>query len=206
MGGGARLYAGAPERQARLVLAYRLPDIATPEQSALGGHISRAGLGTSLRLTPELSVQADGSWNGYGLRGTGTRTRSIAVSAGLDYLIRRGSPSLLLSYRLDAEYVGRTRLRSNGLAFIPLSDRENHSFQLVAGKSWTDWQLTAGGGWTFDRPGNTNGPTANFSLTGRLNERWRLQTSGGVSSISRPGISGRQLYLRAALTRYLGRF
>ena len=206
MGGGARLFAGPPERQARLVLAYRLPDIATPEQSVLGGHFSRAGLGGTLRLTPELTVQADGSWNQYGLRGRGSATRSIAVSAGLDYVMRRGSPSLALSYRLDAEYVGRTELRPNGLAFIPLSDRENHSFQLIAGKSWTNWQLTAGGGWTFDRLGNTDGPTANVSLTGRLNERWRLQTSGGVSSISRPGISGRQLYLRVAITRYLGRF
>lgn len=206
LGGGARLFVGAPERQGRLVFAYRLPDVATPEQSTFGGHISRVGLGGTLRLTPELVVQADGSWNGYGLRGTGVRTRSIAVSAGADYLIRRGSPSLALSYRLDAEYVGRTQLRPGGLAFIPLSDRENHSFQLVAGKSWPKWQVTAAAGWTFDRLGNTDGPTANISATGRLSDGWRLQASGGVSSISRPGISGRQLYLRVALTRYLGRF
>ncbi|HJT41315.1 MAG TPA: hypothetical protein VJ762_13370 [Sphingobium sp.] len=205
-GVGARLFAGAPERQARVLLAYRLPDVATPEQSTFGGHISRAGIGGTIRLTPELVLQADGGWNGYGLRGTGVRTRSIAVSGGIDYLFRRSSPSLAITYRLDAEYVNRTRLRPNGLPFIPLSDRENHSFQLVAGKSWTKWQVTGAAGWTFDRIGNTDGPTANISATGRLNDGWRLQASGGVSSISRPGISGRQLYLRVALTRYLGRF
>ncbi|KEQ53506.1 hypothetical protein [Sphingobium chlorophenolicum] len=204
-GAGLRLFAGPPERQVRLVLAYRLPDLATPEQSTFGGHISRAGIGGSIRLTPELAVQADGGWNGYGLRGTGARTRSFAVAAGFDYLLRRGSPSLAVSYRLDAEYVDRTTLRPNGLAYIPLSDRENHSFQLVSGMSWTRWQLTGAAGWTFDRKGKTDGPTANISATGRLSAGWRLQASGGVSSISRPGISGRQLYLRVALTRYLGR-
>lgn len=205
LGGGARLFVGPPERQGRLLLAYRLPDVATPEQSTFGGYVSRAGIGGTLRLTPELTVQADGSWNGYGLRGGGVRTRSVSVSGGVDYLLRRQSPSLALSYRLDAEYVGRVRQRPNGLAYIPLSDRENHSFQLVAGKSWTKWQVTGAAGWTFDRLGNTDGPTANLSATGRLSDGWRLQASGGVSSISRPGISGRQLYLRVALTRYLGR-
>src|SRR3546814_3402480 len=43
-GAGLRLFAGPPERQGRLVLAYRLPDLATPEQSTFGGHISRAGI------------------------------------------------------------------------------------------------------------------------------------------------------------------
>lgn len=204
-GAGLRLFAGPPERQGRLVLAYHLPDLATPEQSTFGGHISRAGLGGTIRLTPELVVQADGAWNGYGLRGTGARTRSFTAAGGFDYLLRRGKPSLAFSYRLDAEYVDHTGIRPNGLAYIPLSDRENHSFQLVSGMSWTRWQLTGAAGWTFDRKGKTNGPTANISATGRLSDGWRLQASGGVSSISRPGISGRQLYLRIALTRYLGR-
>ena len=206
VGAGARLFAGPPERQGRLVLAYRLPDVATPEQSAFGGHISRAGLGGTLRLTPELLVQVDGAWNGYGLAGGGVRARTVTVSGGLDYLLRRGSPSLAATYRLDAEYVDTLKQRSNGLAFIPLSDRENHSFQLVSGMSWTKWQLTGAAGWTFDRKGKTNGPTANISATGRLGTGWRLQASGGISSVSRPGISGRQLFLRLALTRYFGRF
>lgn len=204
-GAGIRLFAGPPERQGRLVLAYHLPDFATPEQSTFGGHISRVGLGGTIRLTPELAVQVDGGWNGYGLRGTGARTRSFTAAGGFDYLLRRGKPSLAFSYRFDAEYVDRTDTRPNGLAYIPLSDRENHSFQLVSGMSWTRWQLTGAAGWTFDRKGKTDGPTANVSATGRLSDGWRLQASGGVSSISRPGISGRQLYLRLALTRYLGR-
>ncbi|WP_176591038.1 hypothetical protein [Sphingobium sp. EM0848] len=204
-GAGLRLFAGPPERQGRLVLAYHLPDLATPEQSTFGGHISRAGLGGTIRLTPELVVQADGAWNGYGLKGTGARTTSFTVAGGFDYLLRRGKPSLAFSYRLDAEYVDRTDIRPNNLAYIPLSDRENHSFQLISGMSWTRWQLTGAAGWTFDRKGKTNGPTANISATGRLSDGWRLQASGGVSSISRPGISGRQLYFRIALTRYLGR-
>ena len=204
-GAGLRLFAGPAERQGRLVLAYHLPDLATPEQSTFGGHINRVGLGGTIRLTPELVAQADGGWNGYGLAGTGVRTRSFTVAGGLDYLLRRGSPSLALSYRLVADYVGHRSQQPNGLAYIPLSDRENHSFQLLSGMSWTRWQLSGAAGWTFDRKGKTDGPTANMSVTGRLSDGWRLQASGGVSSISRPGISGRQLYLRVALTRYLGR-
>lgn len=204
-GAGIRLFAGPPERQGRVVLAYRLPDVATPEQSTFGGHVSRAGIGGTLRLTPELTVQADGAWNGYGLAGGGVRSETFTVTAGADFLLRRQSPSLAIAYRLDAEYVERAKKRTNGLEFIPLSDRENHSLQLVSSVSFAKVQLTGAAGWTVDRLGDRDGPTANISAASRLGTRWRLEASGGVSSITRPGISGRQLYLRVALTRYLGR-
>lgn len=205
VGGGMRLFAGSQERQARLILAYRLPDLATPEQSTFGGHISRIGIGGTLRLSPELVVQGDAAWNGYGLANMGVRSETFSVTAGLDYLLRRGSPSLAIAYRLDAEYVDRARKRANGQAFIPLSDRENHSLQLVSSLSLSKVQLTGSAGWTIDRIGNSNGPSANISAAARLGNKWRLDASGGISSVSRPGISGRQLYMRLALTRYLGR-
>src|SRR3546814_8379056 len=83
-------------------------------------------------------------------------------------LLRRGSPSLAVSYRLDAEDVGRSTLRPNGLSYIPRGDRENHSFQLSSGMSWTRWQISGAAGWTFDRKGKTDGPTANVSATGQI--------------------------------------
>src|SRR3546814_14338098 len=102
--------------------------------------------------------------------------------------------------RTDTLFPYTTLFRS--LSYIPLSDRENHSFQLSSGMSWTRWQISGAAGWTFDRKGKTDGPTANVSATGRLSDGWSLQAGGGIRPISRPGISGRQLYLRVAINRY----
>src|SRR3546814_13227054 len=119
------------------------------------------------RLSPERAVQADGGLHGYGLAGTSVRSVSVTVAGGHEYLLLGGSPSLAVSDRLDAEDVGRRTLRPKGLSYIPLSDRENHSFQLSSGMSWTRWQISGAAGWTFDRKGKTDGPTAKVSARGR---------------------------------------
>ncbi|MEO0031187.1 MAG: hypothetical protein RIS94_945 [Pseudomonadota bacterium] len=203
-GASARIVFGSPERQLRVFGAYRLPDYSTAEQAAFGGHISRIGAGGTLRLTPELVVQADAGLNGYGLAGTGVRTRTTQVQAGIDLLVMRRPLSMQIVYRLDAEYVDWTRRRGNGLAFIPLSNRENHTLQLVMSKPVRAMQMTVAAGWTKDRYGG-NGPTASLGAVANLGDAWRLEASGGVSSISRPAISGRQLFLRLSVSRVLGR-
>jgi hypothetical protein len=64
--------------------------------------------------------------------------------------------------------------------------------------------VTGAAGWTVDRYGGANGPTANISAAASLGRSWRLEGSGGVSSVSRPGNSGRYFYFRLFLTRFLG--
>lgn len=201
-GAGARLFLGPPERQARLFASYRLPDFSTAEQSWRGGHLSRVGGGGTLRITPELIAQADVGWNGYGLAGGGTRTTSITATAGADYLILRGRRSLQLSYRLDAEYVRRQDRYPGGIPLIPLSDRENHTVQAIFSMPLRQVQVTAAAGWTKDRYGG-DGPTASLGATANLGDAWRLDASGGVSSISRQAVSGTQIYLQLTLTRFL---
>lgn len=204
VGAGARLVAGPPEREARLYGSYRMPDFSTAEQAAFGGHMTRIGAGGTFRLTPELVVQGDAVLNRYGLPGGGVRTRTTQVLAGVDVLALRRPLSVQLSYRLDAEYVGRVDLRPNGTPFIPLSDRENHTVQVVMSKSIRNAQVTAAGGWTKDRYGG-DGPTASVGALFNVGDAWRIEAGGGVSSISRPVVSGRQYFLRLSISRALGR-
>jgi hypothetical protein len=204
VGAGAQALWGSPERQARLTLAYRLPDLSTPEQAVFGGHISRVGIGGSLRLNATVSVQGEVARNGYGLAGSGMSTKTVTTNAGINFILRRPSPSLSVNYRFDAEYADRAKLRPNGLAFIPLSDREDHTLQVVSSFAVSKVQVTGAAGWTVNRIGGADGPSANISASARLGRGWRLESSGGVSSISRPGVSGRYTYFRFLLTRFLG--
>lgn len=199
----ARLAIGAPERQVRMIASYRLPDFSTAEQAVFGGHVSRLGLGGTIRITPELVAQADVGLNGYGLPGGGVRTRTKQAVGGLDYLVLRRPVSVQLSYRLDAEYVDWTRNRPNGIPFIPLSDRENHTVQAIMSMPVKTAQLTGAAGWTKDRFGGS-GPTASLGLVANLGDAWRMEAGGGISSISRAAISGRQHFLRLSISRILG--
>ena len=203
-GVGGRLFLGSPELQARLLAAYRLPDFSTPEQSWFGGHLSRIGAGGTLRITPELIAQVDAAWNSYGLAGGGTRSTSIVATAGADYLILRGRRSLQLSYRLDAEYARRQDIYANGIPLIPLSDRENHTLQVIFSMPIRTAHVTAAAGWTKDRFGG-DGPTASVGAQTSFGDAWRLEGSAGVSSISRQAVSGTQVFLQMTLTRFLRR-
>jgi len=205
-GASLKAYAGSLERQGRVTLAYRVPELLTPEQAILGGFVSRAGIGGSIRPLTGLLLQADAGWNGYGLAHSGTRSEAIFVTGSAEGLVRRRSPSVSVTYQIDAEYVQRVDLRSTGMPFIPLTDRENHTAQLVSSFSLAKVQVTGAAGWTIERFAGSNGPTANISASALLGDAWRIEGSAGISSIARPGITSTQgLFFRLVLTRYLGR-
>ncbi|MCP3733945.1 hypothetical protein M9979_03530 [Sphingomonas sp. RP10(2022)] len=202
-GGGARLVAGSADAQFRATLTAHMPDYSTPAQVLAGGYLSRALIGVTYRLTPGVVVQADGGVQRYGLAGDGGASDTIVASAGADYLIRRQFPALGLTYRYEAEYVQRMLRRADGVPVIPLASRENHTLQGFASLPTGAVQWTALAGWTVDRLGG-DGPTASLGLAAPIGIGWRVEASGGITSIARAGFSGRQLFARAALTRSLG--
>ncbi|MEH3099451.1 hypothetical protein [Sphingomonas adhaesiva] len=195
-GGGARVTWGSAEAQARGLLLIHMPDVSTGAQALAAGWLTRASLGGTLRLSPEWLVQGDVGANRYGID-RGAASETVTLAAGIDYLMRRAAPSLTLGYRLDAEYVTRP-------GAIPLAARENHIVQGVVSGPVGPVQLTGQLGYTVDRFGG-DGPIAALGASAWLGDGWRLEGSGGVTSIARPGFSGEQLYGRAQLTRGLGR-
>ncbi len=202
-GGGAKVVAGSADAQVRMSLTRHMPDYSTPAQVIAGGYLSRALIGTTYRLTPGLVAQADFGANRYGLAGMTGASDTIVANAGLDYLIRRQFPALGLTYRFEAEYVERMRIGVNGLAVVPLASRENHTVQGLISGNVGVVQLTGLAGWTVDRFGG-DGPTASVGVAAPIAVAWRVEGSGGITSIARPGFSGRQLFARAQVTRSLG--
>ncbi len=202
-GGGLRLTAGAAEAQFRATLLAHMPDYSTVAQVLNGGYLSRALVGVTYRLTPGVVVQADAGVQRYGLAGMPGASDTIVASAGADYLIRRQFPALGLTYRYEAEYVQRMRVAADGIPIVPLATRENHTLQGLISGSAGNVQLTGLAGWTVDRFGG-DGPTASVGIAAPIGIGWRVEGSGGITSIARAGFSGRQLFARAALTRSLG--
>jgi len=202
-GGGAKLTAGSPEAQVRATLLRHMPDYSTPAQVLAGGYLSRATAGVTYRLTPGLVGQADAGWNRYGLAGMAAASDTITASGGLDYTLRRQFPTLGLSYRFEAEYVERMRVDADGRALVSLATRENHTLQGVVGGLIGAVQLTGLAGWTVDRFGG-DGPTASVGLAAPIGIAWRVEGGAGVTSVSRPGFSGTQLFARAQVSRALG--
>ncbi len=202
-GGGAKLTAGSPEAQVRGTLLRHMPDYSTPAQVLAGGYLSRAAAGVTYRLTPGLVGQADVGWNRYGLAGMPGASDTITAAGGLDYALRRQFPSLGLSYRFEAEYVERMRLDAGGRALVSLATRENHTLQGVVGGMLGEVQLTGLAGWTVDRFGG-DGPTASIGVAAPIGIGWRIEGGAGVTSVSRPGFSGTQLFARAQVSRALG--
>jgi len=202
-GGGAKAVAGSADAQFRVTLTRHMPDYSTPAQVLAGGYLSRALLGVTYRLTPGLVAQGDFGANRYGLAGSSGASDTIVANGGLDYLIRRQFPALGLTYRFEAEYVQRMQMGIGDLALIPLATRENHTVQGLVSGALGAVQMTALAGWTVDRFGG-DGPTASLGIAAPIGVAWRVEGSGGITSIARPGFSGRQLYARALLTRSLG--
>lgn len=202
-GGGAKAVAGSADAQFRVTLIRHMPDYSTPAQVLAGGYLSRALVGVTYRLTPGFVAKGDIGANRYGLAGSSGASDTIVASGGVDYLIRRQFPALGLTYRFEAEYVRRLQLGAGSLAVIPLATRENHTLQgLVSGALGTV-QMTGLAGWTIDRFGG-DGPTASLGIAAPIAVAWRVEGSGGITSIARPGFSGRQLYARALVTHSLG--
>ncbi|MGA1799401.1 hypothetical protein VH567_11550 [Sphingomonas sp. 4RDLI-65] len=202
-GGGVKAVAGSADAQFRVTLTRHMPDYSTPAQVIAGGYLSRALVGVTYRLTPGLLVQADLGANRYGLAGMTGASDTVIANAGVDYLIRRQFPALALTYRFEAEYVQRMRVGLDDLVLVPLASRENHTVQGLVSGSFGAVQMTGLAGWTVDRFGG-DGPTASLGIAAPIAVAWRIEGSGGVTSIARPGFSGRQLFARAQLTRSLG--
>lgn len=199
-----RLFHGYAEGEARLVFAYRVPEFQTAEQALFGGHASRIGGGFTARLSPAVQARGDVGLNRYGLRNEARLVDSTTLSGGLDLILTRGSPDIVLLYRLDAEYVGRQVLRPGGLPALAYFDRENHTGQLLVARDVGAVRLAAAGGWTFDRYGS-DGPTATVTVGGAIGEAWRFDLGGGVTSIQQPNLPGTQIFARGTVSRSLGR-
>jgi hypothetical protein len=195
-GGGVRFGMGSAEAQWRAALLLHQPDYSTAEQALAGGYLSRAAFGATYRLLPGLVGQFDLGGNRYGLAGGSGSSDTLTASGGLDYIVRRGSVAFGLTYRFEAEYVQRLRA-------IDLATRENHTVQGLLSATLGEAQLTGLAGWTVDRFGG-DGPNASLGLNLPFLTAWRIEGSGGITSIARPGFSGRQLYARAVVTRGLG--
>lgn len=205
-GGGARLTFGPREAQWRGGFTWRMPDFSTGAQALRGGYLSRGSVGGSWRITPALVAQADAGWNRYGVRGAaggGGGGETLTLAGGADLLLRRRLPALGLSYRVEAEYVQAEERDAAGQPIVPLGDRENHTLQGVISDRLGEVQLTGVAGWTVDRFGG-DGPTASLGAAAPLGVRWRIEGSGGVSSVARQGFDGRQMFARAQLSRSLG--
>ncbi len=199
-----RLFHGYAEGEARLVFAYRAPEFQTAEQALFGGHASRIGGGFTWRMHPALQARIDLGLNRYGLVNEARLVDSTTLSAGLDLILHRGSPDILLLYRLDAEYVGRQVRRPGGLPALAYFDRENHTGQLLVARDVGAIRLAAAGGWTVDRYGS-DGPTATVTAGGAIGDAWRFDLGGGVTSIQQPNLPGTQIFARGSVSRSLGR-
>ncbi|MEP9400202.1 hypothetical protein [Sphingomonas sp. VNH70] len=202
-GGGVRITAGPAERQWRAALLLRQPDYSTVEQALGGGTLSRLAGGLTYRLAPGLVGQFDLGANRYGLARIGGGSDTLTLAAGLDYIRRTGALALGLTYRLEAEYVQSRDRTPGGTAIVDLIDRENHTLQALASGAIGTAQLTGLAGWTVDRFGG-DGPNASLGLDLPVGTLWRIEASGGISSIARPGFPGQQLFARAFVTRGLG--
>ncbi len=202
-GGGLGVTAGSAEAQWRAALLLHQPDVSTVEQALAGGYLSRATLGVTRRLAPGLVGQVDIGANRYGLAGMAGASDTLTLMAGLDYIVRAGGVAFGLTYRLEGEYVQRLRRSGTGAAIVDLLDRENHTVQGLVSGALGEAQLTGLAGWTVDRFGG-DGPNASVGLALPVGTAWRIEGSGGVSSIARPGFAGRQIFARALVTRGLG--
>lgn len=202
-GGGLRMIAGSAEAQWRAALLLHQPDYSTVEQAIGGGYLSRITAGGSYRIAPGLVGQIDIGGNRYGLAGLDAVSDTLTLAGGLDYVARWRGVAFGLTYRLEAEYVQRLRRAGDGRTIVDLADRENHTLQGLVSGSLGEAQLTGLAGWTVDRFGG-NGPNASVGLNLPVATAWRIEASGGISSIARPGFPGEQVFARALLSRGLG--
>ncbi|KQM96822.1 hypothetical protein [Sphingomonas sp. Leaf25] len=202
-GGGVRVTAGSAEAQWRAALLLHQPDYSTVEQAIGGGHLSRITAGGGYRIAPGLVGQVDVGANRYGLAGMGGASDTLTLAGGLDYIVRRGGIAFGLTYRLEGEYVQRLRRYGDGSAIVDLVNRENHTVQGLLSGAFGEAQLTGLAGWTVDRFGG-NGPNASLGLNLPVATAWRIEASGGITSIARPGFPGEQVFARAQVSRGLG--
>lgn len=196
-GGGVRYASGPAEGQWRAGVTLHQPDYSTREQALYDGWLSRMTAGATYRIAPGLVGQVDIGGNRYGLAGQGGSVDTITLAGGIDYIRRRGGFAFGLTYRVEAEYVQRLRGQ------IDFASRENHTVQGLISGAIGEAQLTGLAGWTVDRFGG-DGPNASLGLALPVGTAWRVEGSGGISSVTRPGFAGQQIFARAGVTRGLG--
>jgi hypothetical protein len=202
-GGGVRLAYGSSDTQFRIGYIHRLPDLSFAEQAIDQGRLSQFIVGGSVQLLPELRGRVDLSWRRYGLSNDADAAETLTLAGQLDYILLRRPLTITFGYRLDAEYVQNLTYTPAGIARLPLSDRENHTVQAFASGAIGPILMTGGAGWTIDRYGGS-GPNASLAASAPIGLRWQVDTALGVTSITRPGFPGRQLFGRVELRRALG--
>ncbi|MBI5138097.1 MAG: hypothetical protein HZA24_12290 [Nitrospirae bacterium] len=111
--------------------------------------------------------------------------RRVANGGGLSGALHYGrTPGFLLSYTLDAEYLGHviTFAAPGGGRFrpLPVTDREVHAAGVSYGASGQRLHYGAGAGYAYDRM-NDNGLFANLHLVYRLNANLELALQAGRS-------------------------
>ncbi|MDF8335534.1 hypothetical protein [Novosphingobium cyanobacteriorum] len=199
-GGGARVTWGSPQAQLFVAYSAGLPDFSIAGQIRNRGYLNQLRLGAGSRLTSGLSWRLEGGLRTYGLRNLAT-AQTLSVEGGLDLVVLR-RPTVTLAYRFDGEYVSADR--ANGAAaLLALADRENHSVLVYIDGRAGPVGLTAGAGWTVNRYGG-EGPNLSLAAALPVGDRWLVEASSGLSSISRPGFPGRQVFGRLGLRRSLG--
>lgn len=202
-GGGARLAYGSSDTQLRIGYVHHMPDLSFAEQAVDRGTLSQLTLGGSAQLLPEMRGRIDGGWRRYGLAGIDNAAETLTLAGQIDYILLRRPVLVSLGYRLDAEYVQRLSYNATGLQRLPLSDRENHTVQAFASGAIGPVLMTGGAGWTVDRYGGS-GPNASLAASAPMGVRWQLDAAMGLTSITRPGFPGKQVFGRVELRRALG--
>ncbi|MCE7796314.1 hypothetical protein LWE61_07025 [Sphingobium sufflavum] len=202
-GGGVRMVYGSSDTQLRVGYVHHMPDLSLAEQALGGGFLSQFSLGGSAQLLPELRSRFDFGWRRYGLSGLADAGETLTLAGQVDYILLRRPVAVSLGYRLDAEYVRHLAYGPGGLARLPLSDRENHTLQAFASSAIGPVLVTGGAGWTVDRFGGS-GPNASLSAGAPVGTRWQVDAGLGLTSISRPGFPGRQMFGRLEVRRALG--
>lgn len=202
-GGGVRLVYGSSDTQVRLGYAHHVPDFSFAEQALAGGFLSQATVGASAQILPELRGRLDLGWRRYGIAGFSNAGETITAAGRLDYVLLRRPVTLTIGYRLDAEYVQNLSVAPNGLARLPLANRENHTVEAFASGNLGPVLFTTGAGWTVDRYGGS-GPNASVAAGLPVGTNWQIDAGLGLTSISRPGFPDRQTFGRLAVRRALG--
>ena len=202
-GGGVRMVYGSSDTQLRIGYVHHMPDLSFAEQAVDRGTLSQLTLGGSVQLLPELRGRIDGGWRRYGLAGISDAAETLTLAGQVDYILLRRPVLVTLGYRLDAEYVQSLLHNAIGLQRLPLSDRENHTVQAFASSAIGPVLMTGGAGWTVDRYGGS-GPNASLAASAPVGLRWQVDAAMGLTSITRPGFPGRQIFGRVEIRRALG--
>ena len=169
IGGGLKLYSGAPDSFAFVNVNYHQPYVDTPTAVNFRADTDNATIGYTQQLVPGVWASLAGHYTRYGVHGDA----HIARTAGWDASLRWDMPvwnGLLagISYDGHGEYVTNNDIRAGATPtpFVPLGirDMENHAVALNLSGFLADGFWFAGyAGWVVDRYAS-NGLLAGLDL------------------------------------------